>query len=317
MSRSDRALKRELKIQEWEQRIQSLYQEYPRLEEIDRLYKQMALEQALIGVSKNKMEMTAEELEQAMNFLQEEKKGILKTEKISDKVFDIWWECAKCKDTGYCSPGQKCVCVLKEEEGKRWKLSGLGPEQKGQTFDNFSLEYHEEPRRISSILESCRSFAEDISCGRRVANLVLTGPVGTGKTHLSSAIANYLLQVGKSVSYLKIGRLLDLLREAKFQTKGETEDYLQYLSKVELLIIDDLGTEVLTEFAGEQILNVLDERINHQLPWVLNTNFSPTELDAHYELRLVDRITGTSKFLVFSGDSIRQRKFLELNTIDE
>lgn len=309
----DRALKRELKIQEWEQRIQLLYQNYPRLAEIDSLYKQMALEQALIGIGKNKMDMSAEELEQAMISLQEEKKRILDSEGINEKIYDIWWDCSECKDTGYIKPGQKCSCVLKEEEEKRWKMSGLGPEQQQQTFDNFCLEYYAEPQRFATILNSCRSFADDIAKGKKVANLVLTGPVGTGKTHLSSAIANYLLQAGKSVAYLKIGRLLDLLREAKFQANGDNDDYLQYLSKVELLIIDDLGTEVLTEFAGEQILNVLDERINYQLPWVINTNFSPTELDAHYELRLVDRITGTSKFLVFSGESIRQRRFLELN----
>lgn len=311
---TERALKRQIKIQEWEQRIQLLHEKYPRLAEIDRLFQQMALELALTGLGKNKMGMTREEIEQALNSLQQEKQGILINEGISNKIFEIWWDCPQCEDTGYLGPGQKCLCLIKEEEEKRWSLSGLAPEQQRQTFDSFSLQYYTEKKKYQKILESCRSFAEDICQGKKVANLVLTGPVGTGKTHLSSAIANYLLQAGKSVSYLKIGRLLDLLREAKFQEKGDRNDFLDYLAKVELLIIDDLGTEVLTEFAGEQILNVLDERINYQLPWVINTNFTPTQLDAHYELRLVDRITGTSKFLVFSGDSIRQRKFMKLNS---
>ncbi len=310
---TERTLKRQKKIQEWEQRIKLLYQKYPRLAEIDRLYKQMAMDLALLGLGKNRMDMSAEELEQALNSLREEKKRILESQGISEKVFEVWWDCPKCQDLGYLSPGVKCSCLLKEEEESRLSRSGLAPEQRKQTFENFSLHYYAEPQKYKAILETCRTFAYRVSAGEKVPNLVLTGPVGTGKTHLSSAIANHVLAAGKAVLYIKIVRLLDLLREVKFQDKDFDNDLWQYITQVDLLIIDDLGTETLTDFAGEQILNILDERINYHLPFVLNTNLSPTELDAHYELRLVDRITGTSKFLVFSGDSIRQRKFIQLN----
>lgn len=310
LSKIDRALRKQRKIEEWEQRIEALHSQYPRLAEIDLLSKQLAMELALMGIGRNKTDLSVEELKNAIASLQEEKRQILHSQTLSEKVYEIWWDCPACQDTGFIRPGVKCECLVKEEAELRLQRSGLSPAQKEQSFDNFLLKYYTDKPRYANILTICRTFAEKVSKGSPTENLVLTGPVGVGKTHLSSAIANKVIQAGKMVVYIKIGHLLDLLRESKFQDNEEQRRYLHYLIRADLLLIDDLGTEVLTDFAGEQILNVLDERLNYKLPWVISTNLTPTELDAHYELRLVDRIAGTSRFLIFSGDSIRRRKLL-------
>ena len=308
MPGSDRAVNRQRKIRDWEQRIELLHAKFPRLAEIDQLYKQMAIEWARLGLGRKHLGMSFEELQKSMDSLQAERKQLLGSLHIGEEIYDIWWDCAICQDTGFLSPGIKCSCLLREEAEAKKEISGLSPEQKRQTFENFSLHYYTDKARYTNILASCRSFADKLIRGEPTKNLVLTGPVGIGKTHLSSAIANEVLSAGKNVVYLKIGTLLDIIRENKFQDKGEFSKIRSFITKADLLLIDDLGTEVLTDFAGEQILNVLDERINYHLPWVISTNFTPNELDAHYELRMVDRITGSSTFLVFVGESNRRKK---------
>ena len=86
---------------------------------------------------------------------------------------------------------------------------------------------------------------------------------------------------------------------------------------MDLLIIDDLGTEVSTDFVREQLFYLFDERISYCLPWVISTNLMPNEIGTIYEDRLSDRILGTSRVLKFSGTSVRQLKAMQANKIDQ
>lgn len=303
-------LKRQQKIAEWEMRIKMLYKRYPRLEEISRLFSQIALELALLEIGRGKMGMSREELLEAQQSLQFEKKTILKENNLPENIYDVWWDCDKCQDTGFIRLGVKCSCLKKGEISARWQASGLSPQQQSQTFETFSLEWYEERERYQEIFNTCYTFAKNVGEKKPVENLLLHGPVGIGKTHLCSAIANSVLDCGIDVIYLKVGKLLDLIRVYKFnqdaKERVQGNIYLDALFQVRLLIIDDLGTENLTEFAQEQLLTIIDERINYHLPFVISTNLSPNELDSHYELRLIDRLMGSTKVLKFTGDSVRR-----------
>lgn len=308
MAEENRNIRRQNKILEWENRISMLHQKYPRLEEITGLHTQMALELALLGLGKGKMGMCREELEKAMRSLQDEKRRILRDNKLPENAYQILWDCPHCEDRGYLSPGIKCSCLLQEEIREHFQWSGLASEQENQTFQSFSLDWYDDKKRYANILEVCQDFAEGIARRESAANLVLTGDVGTGKTHLCSAIANYVLESGKTVIYIRISRLLDLIREFKFNLNFEKMWNLQYLERVDLLIIDDLGTETITDFSKEQLLSILDERINNHRPWVISTNLSTNEIGQHYEDRISDRITGNATILKFVGESVRLRK---------
>lgn len=315
MSLYTRGLKHQQKIAEWEERIQKLHEKYPRLEEVARQFAHLALELARVEAGEKKPGgVGREELIKKQAALQEEKKALLQEYRLPPNIYDIWWECEICQDTGFAGIGEKCSCLKKEEIKARLHVSGLAPKQSEQVFENFSLDWYEDKERYRGILEQGRIFADRVSRRQPVDNLLVYGPVGTGKTHLCSAIANAVLQAGKQVIYLKISLLLDLLRGIKFN--GEKSEHLEKkrslesLYRVDLLIIDDLGTESLTDFAQEQLLLLLDERLNYNLPWVISTNLSPNELDAQYELRLMDRIMGSSKTLRFTGESVRRLKKL-------
>ncbi len=317
MSLPEWNLKRQKKIAECEKRVEMLHTKYPRLEEITRLFAEMSVEMALLAMNRGKMGMTKEELQKAMEALQAEKKVILKQNKIPDNIYDVWWECDKCKDTGFVAVGKKCSCRLKEELEARWQASKMSPEQKNQTFTNFSLEWCQDKANCRKNMKECLSFAEKVSEGKKAESLFIYGPVGTGKTHLCSSVANYVLQAGVSVIYLKVSKLLDLIREQKFNSDKTSRENLakdlQDLYQVGLLIIDDLGTEVSSDFVKEQLFLLLDERLNYRLPWIISTNLSPNEIGTIYEDRLSDRIMSMSCQLKFTGESVRRQKMIKRN----
>lgn len=316
MALQSSGVKRQKKIEEWDKRIQSLHQKYPRLEEISRLYGQYSLELAMSELGAGKMGLHKDEIVKAIEVLIFEKKEILQKNKLPQNVYDIWWDCPLCQDTGFSEPGVKCKCKKQEQILAHFQDSGLSPEQERQTFANFSLDWYADKPRHREILNKCLDFVEKVSAGEMAENLFLYGPVGTGKTHLCSAVANFCLQAGKSVVYLKTGQLLDLIRQYKFGSFSEEipqENKLKFLYRVNLLIIDDLGTENSSDFVKEQLLLLIDERINHQLPWVISTNLTPNEIGKIYEDRLSDRILGTSQILKFDGESVRRQKKLSKN----
>lgn len=314
LSLVERNLRRQRKIEEWEHRVALLHDKYPRLGEISQLLARMAREQILVEMGQGKMGMGREELSKAQESLLSEKQGIYQKYNLPSNLEQVWWDCRVCQDTGFSGIGIKCTCLLQEETRKHRINSGLSPEQEGQNFTNFSLDWYVEKERHKNNLDACLEFAKGVSSRQPVENLLICGAVGTGKTHLCSAIANYVLQAGVRIIYLKISHLLDLIRDYKFNldksSPKEQNRNLDNLIKVDLLIIDDLGTEGLTDFVKEQLLLLLDERNNYHLPWVISTNLTPNELDEKYELRLVDRIIGTSKILKFTGESIRSRRKL-------
>jgi DNA replication protein DnaC len=244
----------------------------------------------------------------------------MKKHNLPGNIYEIWWDCPQCQDTGFVGIGEKCACLLEEEQEERRLFSGLTPHQQEQTFKTFTLDWYEDKDRYRAILQQCIEFAEKVCAGEKTENLFLCGTIGTGKTHLCSAIANYVLQAGRRVVYLKIGTILDLIREYKFNfEKNETikPHQLKDLYQVDLLIIDDLGTEVSTDFVREQLFYLFDERISYCLPWVISTNLMPNEIGTIYEDRLSDRILGTSRVLKFSGTSVRQLKAMQANKIDQ
>lgn len=308
-----RNVKRSRKIAEWENRIETLHNKYPRLGQISGLFSELALELALLDLGRAKLGMPREEILKAQEALQAEKQTIIREYGLPGNIYEVWWDCEKCRDTGFTNIGEKCSCLLQEELQERWQSSGLSPQQKAQTFSSFSLEWYKDKERYRNILQITLDFAENLAskCGQG-KNLLLCGPVGTGKTHLCSAIANYVLQSGVNVVYLKISKLLDMIRENKY--KSDDDKYRENIRRLEaayhvgLLIIDDLGTETLTDFAREQLFLILDERINHRLPWVISTNLLPNVIESHYGDRISDRLVCNSTILKFTGESVRQRK---------
>jgi DNA replication protein DnaC len=304
------ASKRARKIEEMERHVEAVHRAHPELEYIAQEIAANAGKLIhLLAASGSREAREAIDREQERLF--QRRLETLRKYGLDLSVYEPQWDCPKCQDRGFVEPGEKCDCQKNIEWAARWNNSGLAPGQAEQTFDLFSLYWYEDQAAYRRILEETLLFAEKVSSGGRPENLLLYGPVGTGKTHLCSAVANYVLQAGKTVLYLKIGKILDWIRQSRFEDfsrRDKSMEALNSLYQVDLLIIDDLGTESLTDFTQEQMLYLLDERVVHGLPWMISTNLTPDEMEEHYENRLSDRLLGLSKVFKFSGQSIRWMK---------
>ncbi len=307
ISSNERRLQR---IAEWEERLKLVYKKVPGVEKIDRLLARQAIELAMLEL-KNSPESEKEKARSKREELLKKKNGMIVAGGLPENICEIWWECNKCQDTGLVAPGIRCSCSAQEIYSERWQLCGLTPEQQGQTFESFSLDWYKDKAKQKENLKICYDFAEKLAEGNLAENLFIFGNVGTGKTHMCSAIAQYILSAGKSVVYLKSGNLLDVLRQQKLNASADEaslDKKIQAIRNADLLIIDDLGTENASDFVREQLLLIIDDRINKRLSWIISTNLAPNEIGAVYEDRLSDRILGLSKIIKFEGESVRRQK---------
>jgi DNA replication protein DnaC len=211
--------------------------------------------------------------------------------------------------------------------------SGLSPLQKKQTFGNFSVDWYDDPVGVKIIVDQIKGFAGDLISGRACGNLFLHGPVGNGKTHLCCSVANLVLEAGRSVVYFRGPDLLSAMRDeiyGRSDTAGRWEgqrrdrqdgegrqsgagvgpgkDLLRRVIQADLFILDDLGDERLTDFAEEQFISIVDQRLNWQKPWMITSHLAGDRFISHYDARLVDRILGESVKLNFKEKSIRFKR---------
>jgi DNA replication protein DnaC len=161
---------------------------------------------------------------------------------------------------------------------------------------------------MEKILQTCTQYAKTF--GDEMNNLYFYGDPGLGKTFLSHCIAKELLDDGYLVIYQTASELLDIIRKSKFQ---QVEDRaviqpIQYLYQCDLLILDDLGTETLTEFANNELFNLINRRLKEEKKMLISTNLPISKLEGRYSARLASRIIGNFKFVEFFGEDIRMKK---------
>lgn len=220
----------------------------------------------------------------------------------------IKYTCPECADTGY--KGTKYCSCLKELIIKgRIAASAMGNLIERQSFDNFSLEPYAYDQkvyeRMKTILAVAKAYVRDFD--KSADNLLLIGKTGTGKTHISTAIARELIHKGYDVVYDSTQNVISDFEADRFKS-----GYGQYDMKSEkylncrLLIIDDLGTEFINAFTVSTLYNLINTRQNKGLPTIISTNLSPEELARKYEDRIYSRIIGAgTRVLPFEGRDLR------------
>jgi len=232
--------------------------------------------------------------------------------------------CKKCGDTGWVG-AEMCDCLrslcAQEQVKELSKLLDLGE----QSFDAFSLEWYSPlpwPGEISTprenmelIYEVCLNYAQKF--GRfYFKNLFLTGDPGLGKTFLSACMARTVAENGYSVVYDTAVRIFAQFEEQKFsrdvqegrEARGETYRYLN----CDLLILDDLGSELTTPFVQSALYTLVNTRLTAGRATVISTNLSMDGLRARYSGQIASRIEGEYRVLRFYGDDIRLKRKMSL-----
>lgn len=236
------------------------------------------------------------------------------------------YDCTDCRDTGYIGT-EKCHCFKQAVVRLLYAQSNIEKKLEDENFEHFCTDYYPDEciddsqettpyRNIITILKEAREFVRDFDTVG--GNLLYYGNTGVGKTFLSNCIAGELLNSGHTVIYLTASQLFDVLEQLKFGRRDsyQSEDYNEvsdrfgYILDCDLLIIDDLGTELSNTFTNSQLYRCLDERILNGRSTIISTNLSLQQLRSTYSERIFSRMASNYKFNKIVCEDIRiQKKF--------
>ena len=226
--------------------------------------------------------------------------------------------CAKCGDTGWVG-SDMCSCLrayyAKEQNAELSRLLDLGT----QSFETFSFDYYSQERafdqnmspyqRMEKNYDACRDYAYEFSA--KSGNLLLSGDPGLGKTFLSASIARVVSDAGFSVVYDTASHIFARFEAQKFRREEEGEDPYDDVSrylKCDLLIVDDLGTEMTTGFVQSALYQIVNTRLMENRKTIISTNLNPEEIGKRYGAAIQSRLEGEYRILPFFGDDIRKLK---------
>ena len=223
---------------------------------------------------------------------------------------DVRYECEECGDSGYVE-GRMCDCMKRALVLAGYESSGIFELMKTQSFDNFSLDYYKQSAKnfevMSKSFDKLKSFAENFSADT-YANFIFVGGTGLGKTHLSTAVAKAVIDKCFDVLYVTATSMVADFEQKKFGgAEKDLVDTSRYYSS-DLLIIDDLGTEMSTQFSVSCIYEIINARIMARKSTIISTNLGSEELNKRYWDRITSRIFGEYQPILFSGTDVRRQK---------
>lgn len=250
---------------------------------------------------------------------QEEKKRILTRLKLPNDYLDDIYSCKKCRDTGFDENGRRCDCLKSMISKYIGVNANLTEAMKEQTFSNFNFTlFAKQPdikgrsclEMIKKTVYKAQNFAESFK--QTKSSLFIYGHAGTGKTYISSCIANRALELGSSVYYQSAFSLLDMFEKLKFgrydDSDTERAEYAaKYVYDVDLLIIDDLGTEFISSYTTAVLFDIINSRIAARKSTVISSNFSLEKINEMYGPRVSSRIEGSFDIFAFLGQDLRKR----------
>ena len=292
-------------------RIREVYDRFPEIKEIDEQISSLAETYAdSFTLTKG---MTFEEYRRKLSDLRMEKEALLKCYRIAPETLTMQYRCPDCQDTGYIGT-EKCHCLKQKLIDEMYQQSNLREILETENFSTLSYRYYDEENmeKMKLAIEACKSFTKNFD--KTFENILLCGTVGIGKTFLSNCIAKEILDQGHSVLYLSAFQLFDLMAKKSFSGNTFKEESIaeQYphIFESDLLIIDDLGTELANSFTVAGFFLVINERILHRKSTLISTNLSPEEILTTYTDRTASRIISNYTMLKLSGSDIRLKKKL-------
>ena len=300
---------------EQDQRREEVYQKVPQIRQIEDEISSQAVRCArkLLDGDTN----AKEELKQHIEDLREQKEVLLSAFGFPADYMEMHYACPECQDTGYVD-GRKCRCFKKEEIRLLYSQSNIEEVLLRENFDSFSYEYYDDRVVIPEIQMTvadymrqvhtwCKEYVENFE--KKGGNLIFTGSTGVGKTFLTNCIAKALIDQYQSVIYLSSNDLFDVFSKNKFHydTEEEMKDMYQYILDCDLLIIDDLGTELNNTCVSSQLFYCINERLLRKKSTIISTNLSMTMLRDTYSDRISSRIISQYSIIPLYGDDIRTK----------
>lgn len=296
------------------QHLQAAYAQLPRLREIDLLLRKSMALAAQAAFTKGGDARTAmEQVKEANLSLQAERRELIRTH-FQEGYLDDSPVCQLCSGSGYIG-STMCTCLqelCRQEQKKELSLLAAADER----FEKFRLDYYSDrvdsrygasPRAIMERNFSlCRKYA--YSFGNGSGNLLFVGGTGLGKTFLSACIARVVADRGFSVAYESAHDLFSKLEKNRFNPDEQSREDVEKLHSCDLLIIDDLGTEMPGNFTTAALYHLLNDRLLAGKSMIISTNLNVEEAGRRYSPQIASRLQGSFRGLTFVGEDIRVLK---------
>ena len=297
----------------------NVYDENPKLSEIEDEINKVSLKSIKARIFSDDLSRQIEQdkLTLQLDRLSKEYDEQLEKLGLTRKDFEPKYECDKCKDTGYI--GNKiCSCFKQALINEAYKQSNIF-KIKDENFETFDFGYYSSTNdkqkygiekspleNIDAIRKLAYNFSHNLDDPAQ-KNLLFTGSTGLGKTFLANCVAAEAIKQGESVIYQTAPILLDKIVDYKFKfnkTEAEREEY-EKIFDVDLLILDDLGTEAMNSAKFSELFNILNTRLLKNKKILISTNLTPQEIKREYEERIFSRFVGDFIICRFVGEDIR------------
>lgn len=302
---------------ELEERINRIYSILPELKEIDDQIVSNSIQSAklsLMGEDQSLSSLADRNMDLSMRKIE-----ILTENGYPPNYLMPTYHCEDCKDTGYIE-NEKCHCFKQAIVDLLYSQSNIKGVMEQENFSTFRYDFYtdsyiEETTKltplanIKKVVSSCKEYIDNFDS--TYSNLLLYGNAGVGKTFLANCIAKELLDRSHTVIYLTAFQLFDILEKNKFnkdQEKSEANEQFEYILDCDLLIIDDLGTELNNSFVTSQLYLCINERHLRKKSTIISTNLSWDNLNTNYSERIFSRIASNYRLLKIVGDDIRIKK---------
>ena len=285
------------------------YAQQPRLREIDKQLRMTMAKAARAVFAGGDAEALMNQAKEENLALQREREWILE-EQFEPGFLDETPICSVCSGTGYVG-STMCDCLAelcRQEQKKELTFLSAGRE----SFDQFRLDYYSDkptpagysPRVVmEKTYQDCRRYAFGFNMAS--GNLLFSGNTGLGKTFLSACIARSVADQGYSVVYESAGHLFAALEKARFEANEENRRAAAKYTECDLLIVDDLGTELPGQFVTAALYSLINDRLLTGKPTIISTNLNSDEIARRYNPQIASRLRGSYKRVAFVGDDIR------------
>ena len=244
--------------------------------------------------------------------------SLLKEQEFPEDYLTNIYCCDKCKDTGYLED-RVCNCVMQDLISERISESGFSNKKREKNFENFDYSLFdgkfvnsgrliESNQYIRKLVDFAKNYCDNLDENKK--GVFLHGISGSGKTFLAAAMGNYVLDKGRGVIFITANSLFDLINlynYSFYKEKMELQNKIDLIKDIDLLIIDDLGSETLNKSNNSSLSIILDSRIENELATVITSNHNAFDLSDIYDSRVSSRIRGYFNFFPFPEEDLRKK----------
>ena len=297
-------------------RVQEVYRRIPQIEKLDQEIAGSGAECARMALHGDPN--ARETLRRKLSDLREQKQILLTAGGYPADYMEMRYRCRDCQDTGYAN-GHRCHCFERKRLQVLYAQSNIEEVLKRENFNTLTFAYYDDQQLLPGlnrtvlsymqlVVKRCQEVAENFPNSGQ--NILFTGSTGVGKTFLTNCIAKALMDRYVSVIYLSSPDLFEIFSKYKFNRGAEEdcEEAYRHILECEMLIIDDLGTEVNNTFVSSQLFYCINERINRKKGTIISTNLSMDMMRDTYSDRVTTRIMSSYMMIPLYGGDIRVKK---------